>query len=144
MRLFFVLMTGLAFPFTFQPDVKEAIWSAGTPGANDFESFAFWVKSDKRAYIRYQHDTSSDDIELRWLGPGTESSRRGFWAAFPRPGNRTIFITPINDSVLLITTHGGSRKYRWVDENADPGSNCDICAASAAEATGWLRRYFWN
>ncbi|HTR29213.1 MAG TPA: hypothetical protein VMH27_08080 [Puia sp.] len=144
MRIVPAFLTLLAFCLTHQPDVREAIWSAGTPDTDKFESLAFWIKSDKRAYIRYQHDTSSDDIELRWAGPGTESNRRGFWAAFPKPGNRTIFITPIDDSTLLVIDRNRTRKFHWQDENLDPKSNCDICAFSAAEATGWLRRYFWN
>lgn len=151
MRIFLVLAASFTFSCAYSQDVKVdsqdvkvATWTTGEPERANFESLAFWIKSGKRAYIRYQHDTSSDDIELRWLGPGTESSRRGFWAAFPKPDNRTIFITSMNDSTLLVIDRNRSRKFHWEDENLDSKSNCDICAFSAAEATGWLRRYFWN
>lgn len=131
-------------PSSRPQDVKEAIWTTGAPDTETFESLAFWIKSDKRAYIRYTHGNSPDDIELRWLGPGTVAGRRGFWAAFPAPDKRTIFIAPVNDSTLLVSSHGHGKKYAWENETANPDSDCDICAASATEATDWLRRYFWN
>lgn len=127
-----------------QQDVKVAIWTTGDPDTDNFESLAFWIKTDKRAYIRYLHGSSSDDTELRWLGPGTVGGKRGFWAAFPAPDNHTIFIAPLNDSTLLVTTRGHGKKYHWENENATPDSDCDICAPSAEEATDWLHRYFWN
>lgn len=144
MRRLLVLLTMVAVTAAHAQDVKVATWSAGTPDSTGFESYAFWIKSGKRAYIRYLHGGESDDIELRWVGPGTENGRRGFWAAFPAPDKRSIFITPLDDSTLLIRTGNRNKKYRWEDENSSPGSDCDICPDSAAEATGWLRRYFWN
>jgi hypothetical protein len=149
MRLLFVLLTTVVCSFAFAQDaaaqdVKVATWSTGAIDTDKYESFSFWIKSGKRAYIRCVHGTSPDDIELRWLGPGTNNGRRGFWAAFPAPDKRTVFICPLNDSTLLITTRNESRKFYWDDENANPGSDCDICADNAAEATGWLRRFFWN
>lgn len=125
-------------------DVKVATWTTGAPDTDNFESFAFWIKDNKRAYIRYLHGRSPDDIELHWLGPDSIGSRRGFKAAFPAPDNRTLFIAPVNDSTLLVVTRGQGKKYYWENENANPESDCDICAVSAIEATMWLRRYFWN
>jgi hypothetical protein len=142
--MFPLILAALLLSYTPPQDVRVAVWTTGTPDTETFESFAFWIKSDKRAYIRYLHGTSTDDIELSWRGPGTVSGRRGFWASFPSPDSRTVFITPANDSTLLIAIHGHNKKYYWENENAHPESDCDICAADATEATGWLRRYFWN
>ncbi|HEV3411384.1 MAG TPA: hypothetical protein VG101_02855 [Puia sp.] len=142
--MFHLILAALLLSYSPPQDVRVAVWSTGTPDTETYESFAFWIKSGKRAYIRYQHGTSPDDIELRWIGPGTVSSRRGFWAAFPVPDSRTIFIAPIDDSTLLVSTHGHNKKYHWENENADRDSDCDICPDDATEATGWLRRYFWN
>ena len=144
MRPLFVVLILLAFTGIQAQDVKVATWSDGAADSTKVESYAFWIKSGKRAYIRYLHGSESDDVELRWVGPGTENGKRGFWAAFPAPDKRTIFITPADDSTLLIKAGARSKKYYWVNENAGPQSDCDICAESAAEATGWLRRFFWN
>lgn len=142
--LFVVLLILFACSGAFAQDVKVATWSDGSTDSTNVESYAFWIKSGKRAYIRYLHGSESDDIELRWVGPGTENGRRGFWAAFPAPDKRTVFFAPIDDSTLLIRTGGRNKKYHWDNENSNPDSDCDICAESAAEATDWLRRYFWN
>lgn len=144
MRLLFVFLAIFVFSGLHAQDVKVATWSDGASDSAKTESYAFWIKSGKRAYIRYQRGGESDDIELRWLGPGTENGRRGFWAAFPAPDKRTVFFAPVDDSTLLIKAGGRNKKYYWENENANPNSDCDICADDAAEATGWLRRYFWN
>lgn len=125
-------------------DVKVATWTTDAPDTDNFGSLAFWIKDNKRAYIRYLQGRSTDDIELRWLGPDSIGNRRGFRAAFPAPDNRTLLIAPVNDSTLLVVTRGHGKKYYWENENANPDSDCDICAVSASEATGWLRQYFWN
>src|ERR1700722_6921354 len=83
-------------------DVKVATWSAGTPDTDTYKSLAFWIKDGKRAYIRYNHGTSADDIELNWLGPDSIAGRRGFKAGFPAQENHILFIAPAGDSVLLV------------------------------------------
>jgi hypothetical protein len=137
------LLTILLLSFIHRQDVKVATFTTGKPDTETFESLAFWIKDGKRAYIRYLHGKATDDIELRWLGPDSIAGRRGFKAAFPSPDNRTFFLTPIGDT-LLVMTQNRERKFGWEDENAASGSDCGICAASAREATGWLRQYFWN
>jgi hypothetical protein len=130
-------------------DVKVATWSAGKPDTDNYESLAFWIKDEKRAYIRYDHGTSADDIELNWLGPDSVAGRRGFKAGFPAPDNRILFIAPAGDSVLLVTSHNHSQKFHWENENgagqesASDGS-CDICAQNAGQAVAWLHQYFWK
>lgn len=147
-RLSLILTTLLLATSSHPPcpkiqDVKVATWTLGTPETDNFESLAFWVESDKRAYIRYLHGKSTDDTELRWLGPDSIAGRRGFKAGFPSPDNRTFFITPVSDTLLVITRNR-TAKFLWADENADSASSCNICASSAKQAAAWLRRYFWN
>jgi hypothetical protein len=150
-RLLFLLTILLLSRLPTQ-DVKVATWSTGTPDTDSYESLAFWIKDEKRAYIRYDHGTSADDIELSWLGPDSLRGRRGFKAGFPAPDNRIFFITPASDSVLLVISGNHPKKFHW--ENEDPAGadaeagagagSCNICAHSANQATAWLRQYFWK
>jgi hypothetical protein len=142
--ILYTLLTTLLLSSLPPQDVKVATFTTGKPDTETFESLAFWIKDGKRAYIRYLHDKSTDDIELRWLGPDSITGHRGFKAGFPAPDNHLLFITPIGDTALLVTTRNRTRKFRWEDENADSGSDCNICAPTAQEAIAWLRRYFWK
>jgi hypothetical protein len=152
-RLLF-LLTILLLPRLPTQDVKVATWSTGSPDTDNYESLAFWIKDEKRAYIRYNHGTSADDIELNWLGPDSLRGRRGFKAGFPPPDNRLFFIVPASDSVLLVIAGNHPRKFHWENENGagteagaeagDSTSSCNICAHSASQATAWLHQYFWK
>jgi len=134
----------------FPQDVKVATWSAGAPDTDGYESLAFWIKDDQRAYIRYAHGKDSDDIELTWLGPDSLAGRRGFRAGFPGPDNRTLFIAPDGDSLSVLFRRNNQQLYQeqfhWENESGrgDSTATCDICAQSQKQATAWLRKYFWK
>jgi hypothetical protein len=140
------LLTILLLSQSLIQDVKVATWSTGKPDTDNYESLAFWIKDEKRAYIRYDHGVSTDDIELAWLGPDSVAGRRGFKAGYPAPDNRRFFIAPAGDSVLLVTSGDHVKKFYWENENAagDSTGSCNICANSARQAFAWLRQYFWK
>lgn len=148
-RSLLMLMTTLILLY-FPQDVKVATWSAGTPDTDGYESLAFWIKDDQRAYIRYAHGKDSADTELAWLGPDSVAGRRGFRAGFPAPDNRTLFIAPDGDSLSVFFRRNNQQLYRekfhWENESGlgDSTATCDICAQSQKQATGWLRKYFWK
>jgi hypothetical protein len=148
-RSLLLLMTTLTL-LHFPQDVKVATWSAGTPDTDGYESLAFWIKDDHRAYIRYTHGKDSDDTELTWLGPDSLSGRRGFRAGFPAPDNRTLFISPDGDSLSVLFRSNNQRLYRekfhWENESGqgDSTATCDICAQSQKQAAAWLQKYFWK
>jgi hypothetical protein len=127
-------------------DVKVATWSAGVPDTDSYESLAFWIKDNHRAYIRYAHGRESEDTELSWLGPDSLNGRKGFRAGFPAPDHRLFSIIP--DSFSLQVLDRREKIYRktfhWEDENrsGDSTGTCPICAQNEGEATGWLRKYF--
>src|SRR6202020_427517 len=73
-----ILLTILLLPWLPAQDVKVATWSAGKPDTDNYESLAFWIKDEKRAYIRYEHGVSADDVELTWLGPDSVAGQREF------------------------------------------------------------------
>ena len=148
-RSLLLLMTTLTL-LHFSQDVKVATWSVGASDTDDYESLAFWIKDDQRAYIRYAHGKDSDDIQLTWLGPDSIAGRRGFRAGFPAPDNRTLFIAPDGDSLSVFFRRNNQQLYRekfhWENESGQDDSTaaCDICAQSQKQATGWLRKYFWK
>ena len=141
-----LLLTILILSRFVTQDVKVATWSAGAPDTDNYRSLAFWIKDEKRAYIRYDHGKSADDVELSWLGPDSVAGRRGFKAGFPAPDNRILFIAPAGDSVLLVISHNYSEKFHWENENGQGGDagSCNICAQNAGQAVAWLRQYFWK
>ncbi len=144
-----ILMTTLTLLYLPQ-DVKVATWAAGAPDTDGYESLAFWIKDDQRAYIRYTRGKDEDDVELAWLGPDSVSGRRAFRAGFPAPDNRTLFIAPDGDSLAVFfrsnDRHLYREKFHWENESGkgDSAATCDICAQSQKQAVGWLRKYFWK
>jgi hypothetical protein len=144
-----ILMTTLTLLYVPQ-DVKVATWSAGAPDSDGYESLAFWIKDDHRAYIRYTRGKDEDDTELAWLGPDSVGGLRGFRAGFPAPDNRTLFIAPDRDSLSVFFRSNNQQvyleKFHWENESGkdDSTAACDICAQSQKQALGWLRKYFWK
>jgi len=150
-------------------DVRVATFSSGTPDTKGYESLAFWIKDNQRAYIRYVHGMESDDIELKWMGPDSIDGHRGLKAAFPEPGvsepgvsepgsresgvgesgarARTLFIAPAGDSLLVIDHNNDQRyrkKFHWENESGsgDSAGSCSICTQNVKEAINLVRRYF--
>jgi hypothetical protein len=143
-------------------DVRVATFSTGMPDTKSYESLAFWIKDNQRAYIRYVRGMESDDIGLNWLGPDSLDGRRGLKAGFPEPGahgsgdngsgdreagTRTLFIATAGDSLLVID-HSNDQYYRkkfhWENESGsgDSAGSCSICTQNAKEAINLVRRYF--
>ena len=126
-------------------DVKVATWSFGKPETATYESLSFWIKANHRAYIRYSHGKSDNDIELRWLGPDTYNGRKAFRISLPKPGACCLVIAPDTVGIQVIDSRRNSiRSFYWEDENpaGDSTASCSICAQDEKEAQGWLRRYF--
>ncbi len=148
-RSLLLLMINLTL-LHFPQDVKVTTWSAGAPDTDGYESLAFWIKDDHRAYIRYARGRDAEDIELTWMGPDSVGGRRGFRAGFPVPDNRTLFITPDGDSLSVFFRRSNRQlykeKFHWENESGqgDSTATCDICAQSQMQATAWLREYFWK
>ncbi len=147
---YLLLVTILTFLHFNSQDVKVATYTFGTPEKDRFERLSFWIKDEQRAYIRYSIGKDSDDVALVWLGPDSIAGRRGFRAGFPEPDNRTLFIAPEHDSLLIFFRSDKDQlyqeKFHWEKESdeADSTAACDICAQSQKQASDWLRKYFWK
>jgi hypothetical protein len=140
-----LLLVSVLFFCRLDQDVKVATWSIGKTDTETYESLSFWVKDNHRAYVRYAHGISEEDIELQWLGPDATAGRTGFRVAAPRSG--TWVIAP--DSVGIEVTDrrtNSTKTFYWEDANpsGDSTNNCAICAKSEKQAQAWLRRYFLN
>jgi len=125
-------------------DVFVATWSTGTPDSDNYESLSFWIKDNKRAYIRYAHGKDAEGIDLKWLGTDSTPGARGFRISPPAPATTPLFIVPRGDSLHVFDGAHYDRSFHWENENDSSGATpCTICAMSGKQAMGWLRRYFF-
>lgn len=140
-RSLLLLMTTLTL-LHFPQDVKVTTWSAGAPDTDGYESLAFWIKDDHRAYIRYAHGKDSDDIELTLLGPDFSGGRRGFRAGFPAPDNRNLFIAPDGDSLSVCCSRNKQLLYRekfhWENESGRGTARQPAISAHKAKNRRWI------
>jgi hypothetical protein len=145
------LLTALTLLHLSQ-DVRVATFSTGIPDTKSYESLAFWIKDNQRAYIRYARGTEADDIELNWLGSDSVDGHRRLKAGFPGSGapgsaSRTLFIAPAGDSLLVIDHNNDQhlmKKFHWENESSsgDSAGSCSICTPNVKEAMDLVRRYF--
>jgi hypothetical protein len=141
------LLLFIAFfgPYLFQ-DVRVATFSTGKTNTATYESLSFWIKGNKRAYIRYSHGKEAEDLDLSYQGPDNSSGKPGFRALFP--GNKhSFYIQPAGDTLLVTDQDQRKRSIKyfvWEDEgnSADSLSNCSICAQDEQDAMDIVKKYF--
>ena len=125
-------------------DVFVATWSTGKPDTDNYESLSFWIKDNKRAYIRYSHGRDAESIDLSWLGTDSLRGAHGFRISPPAPARAPLFVIPKGDSLHVFGGNHYDRTFRWENENDSTGATpCAICARSGNQAMGWLHRYFF-
>jgi len=137
----------LSIVLLFRPpsqDVRVLTYSSGKLNTNTYEGLSFWIKDDKKAYIRYAHGTDAEDLDLTWVGPFSFLEEKGFKAQFPPPDDNWFYIIP-QATTLKVMDKGGKYLtiYSWENE-AQPGdpAGCAICAKDEKEAMQLLRKYF--
>lgn len=139
----FLLLTAFILWHTGQ-DVFVATWSTGTPDTDNYESLSFWIKDNKRAYIRYSHGKDAEGVDLSYLGADSMRGAKGFRISPPAPATAPLFIVPKGDSLHVFGGDHYDRCFHWENENDTTGETpCTICAATGKQAMGWLRRYFF-
>ena len=122
-----------------------ATWSIGKPGMDTYESLSFWIKENHRAYVRYAHGRSEEDMELQWLGSDELDGRRAFRVSMPQSGACCWLIAPDSAGLRVMDRRTNStRIFYWEDGNpaSDSTTSCSICAQDEKEAQSWLRKYF--
>jgi hypothetical protein len=128
-------------------DVKALTYIAGKSGTREYEVLSFWIKTDRRAYIRYSHGKEGEDTVLTWLGLDTVGDEKAFKASFPAPDNRRFYIIQKGyDLQVSDPDHAYLKTYLWENENplADSTVRCPICAQDEKEAMEWMRKYFFR
>lgn len=140
--LFLITLTLSAF---VQQDVRVITYTTGKVNSDGYESLAFWIKSNQRAYIRYMHGKSEEDVELSWSGTYAQYGNRGFHIRFPAPDTSDWIVTP-QDTALVVGDRWGRyhKVFYWENENGAEGTDsvCSICAKDQKQAMIWLRKYF--
>jgi hypothetical protein len=128
-------------------DVRVATYSTGKISTKEYEGLSFWVKDEKRAYIRYAHGENTEDLDLTYLGPDSVNGEIGFKAQFPAPDSTCFFITPSGYALKVQDMSGKYLKwYAWEDErrSGDSTVDCSICPLDVKDAMRMMRTYFFR
>lgn len=128
-------------------NVRVATYSIGKVSTRGYEGLSFWIKDDKRAYIRYAHDENTEDLDLTYLGLASVHGEKGFKAQFPAPDSTCFFITQSDDALKVEDMSGKYlKRYTWEDERKSGDSTvpCSICPIDEKDAMGIMRTYFFQ
>jgi hypothetical protein len=127
-------------------DVKVITYVAGAADSDGYESLSFWIKSDRRAYIRYAHGREAEDVELNWAGLDSLNGRKGLTVRFPAPDTLSWVVAPQGYTLNVSDRWGKYHKeFHWDNENGGSADSiCSICAHDEKQAMGWLRKYFFQ
>jgi hypothetical protein len=134
-----VILTLCRFP----QDVRVITYSNGRTNPKDYESLAFWIKSNQRAYVRYAHGTD-DEIDIGWGGPDSSGGKKGFRLRGPADTLNWVLI-PQGNAIRITDRRGRQKELRWENEGGpSPDSGCTICAKNESQAMAWLQKYFFR
>lgn len=138
-----LLLVALSF-LRIHQDVKVITYSTGRADTDSYESLSFWIKGNRRAYVRYAHGRETEDVELSWAGLDSLNGRKGFRVRFP--GTLNWVVAPRDYILDVADREGKYRKvFHWENENGPTGdSACSICAQDEKQAMSWIRRYFFQ
>src|SRR5579859_2733215 len=76
----------------FRMETRVVTYSTGKINTNTYEGLSFWIKDNKRAYIRYAHGKDAEDLDLAYAGLVQVNGEKGFCARFPAPDTGTFRI----------------------------------------------------
>ena len=126
-------------------DVRVITYSTGRTNPKDYESLAFWIKSNQRAYIWYAHGTDDEvEIDVSWAGPDSSGGKKGFRLKGPADTLCWV-VTPRGNAIRITDRRGRQKELRWENEGgASPDSVCAICAKNESQAMAWLQKYFFR
>jgi len=125
-------------------DTIVITYSRGTIDTKSYEAFTFWIRDNKRAYIRYTLG-KDDEINLIWQGTSLVKGEQAFIAVFPEPDNRSFYIMQNGNGLKVSDKDGKYLKfYSWENENlvGDSAVPCPICAKDAKEGAELIKKYF--
>lgn len=128
----------------FQPDVRVVTYSRGKFDTASYEALTFWIKDDKRAYIRYTKG-KEDDIDVVWQEKLLMKGEPAFRIKFPEPDSRSLYIMQ-NGNGLKVSDQDGKylKFYSWENEEqlGDSTVKCPICAKDEKEGASLIKKYF--
>ncbi|HWK06029.1 MAG TPA: hypothetical protein VNS58_20455 [Puia sp.] len=141
----FVLLSLIPLLLHPSQDVRVVTYSTGKINTNTYEGLSFWIKDNRKAYIRYAHGVDSTDLDLSWGGLVTSSDGTGFKAKFPTADSNYFYIVPQGHALKVMDKSGQYlRFYSWENESqaGDGAGGCSICAKDEKEAMELMKKYF--
>ncbi|WP_431215650.1 hypothetical protein ACQ86N_13845 [Puia sp. P3] len=125
-----VILTLCRFP----QDVRVVTYSNGRTSSKDYESLAFWIKSNQRAYVRYAHGTD-DEIDIGWGGPDSSGGKKGFRLRGPADTLNWVLIAQGN-AIRLTDRRGRQKNYAGRTKAAHPPT-AFVISAPKTKARQW-------
>ncbi|MHA4807680.1 hypothetical protein ACX0G9_06225 [Flavitalea flava] len=130
--------------------VRVATYSNGKINSKEYKGFSFWIKDNKRAYIRYAagKDNDSEDIDLTYLGTHFLNGEKSFKVQFPAPDSNCLYIIQ-NKYALKVSDRTGKQLgyFTWENETrgaSDSTITCSFCARDEKDAMNILDSYFFR
>lgn len=131
--------------------VRVATYSNGKINTKEYKGLSFWIKDNKRAYIRYSsgNDNDGEDIDLTYLGTHLLNGEKSFKVRFPAPDSNAYFYITQKDYALKVSDRTGRQLdyFTWENESRtarDPTIICSFCARDEKDAMDILDSYFFR
>jgi len=138
------LIVSLLLMGLFQPDVRVVTYSRGKFDTPSYEALTFWIKDNKRAYIRYTKG-KEDDIDVVWQEKLLMKGEAAFRIKFPEPDNRNLYVIQNGNGLKVSDLDGKYLKfYSWENEDqlGDSTVKCPICVKDEKEGASLIKKYF--
>lgn len=149
---FIFALIGLSLSFfsvVGQTGGRVANFSYGNYDSPDFESYSFWVRSNKRSSIDYTYRTKAGEIKhlkLKYAGIDVSDGQKAFKVIFPN--GLLLYITPSNEETVRIKSADGSyaKYFKWLYEGPVNGIGtwCEPCTQDGKEAVTLLKMYYFK
>jgi hypothetical protein len=124
-------------------DVRVVTYSNGRTSSKDYESLAFWIKTNQRAYVKYVRG-ANDEVDIGWAGSDSSNGKAGFRLKGPAD-TLSWLVTRQGNAIRITDRRGRQKELRWENEGgASPDSTCNICAKNESQAMAWLQKYFFR
>ncbi|WP_428659211.1 hypothetical protein [Runella sp.] len=132
-----------------QNNGRVANFSYGNYDSPDFESYSFWVGSNKRSSIDYTYRTKTGDIKhlkLKYAGIDVSDGQKAFKIIFPN--GLLLYITLSAEETLMVKSADGSysKHFKWLYEGPinGVGTWCEPCTQDGKESVKLLKMYYFK
>ncbi len=126
---------------------QVANYSTGTPGAENYEHFSFWIKDNQVREIEYAYGKAGrlKPLTLKYLGHATLNGVRGFQVRFPNA--LVLTVLPQGQQLKVVDNKGKYAKtFNWEYEGPIDGKGtfCQPCTQDETTSMQLLSNYYFK